>query len=204
MRKLLSTTFITLDGVMQAPGGPEEDTSLGFEYGGWSAPLWDQESNAFMADTMGHEYDLLLGRKTWDIFAAYWPKHPEIEEVATQFNKCNKYVASKGSVDTSRWENSHQLQGDVVAAVKALKATDGPELQVHGSGDFLQTLMTNNLLDEMRVITYPVLLGKGKKLFAEGTIPNALKYVSGLITSAGVAMAIYQPTGDEPKTGTMG
>ena len=92
MRKLLSTTFITLDGVMQAPGGPEEDLSLGFEYGGWSAPLWDQESNAFMADTMGHEYDLLLGRKTWDIFAAYWPNHPEIEEVATQFNKCNKYV----------------------------------------------------------------------------------------------------------------
>ena len=200
MRKLVVLTFVSLDGVMQAPGGPEEDTSGGFQYGGWTVPYFDEFSGNIMDEQMSMPFDLLLGRKTYDIFAAYWPKHPEIESVAGPFNKCKKYVVSHSHINLP-WENSELVSGDVVAKLRKLKAGDGPMLQVHGSGNLIQTLLKNDLVDELWLKTFPVTLGPGKRLFADGTIPAAFELVESKTSPSGVIFANYKRAG-EVKTGS--
>lgn len=200
MRKIVVLSFISLDGVMQAPGGPEEDTSDGFKYGGWTVPYSDEVSGELMGKQMSMPFDLLLGRKTYDIFAGYWPKHPEIEEVATPFNKAVKYVVSHEPIDLP-WEGSELITGDVVQKLRDLKAGDGPMLQVHGSGEMIQTLFKNDLVDELWLKIFPVTLGKGKRLWADGTIPAAFELVESKITPAGVIFANYKRAG-EVKTGS--
>ncbi len=202
MRKIVVLSFITLDGVMQAPGGPDEDTTSGFKYGGWQAPYNDEQSGIQMTKQLSVPFDLLLGRKTYDIFAGYWPKHPEIEFVATPFNKCKKYVVSNSQIDLP-WENSELITGDVVAKLKELKAGDGPMLQVHGSGNLIQTLLQHDLVDELWLKTFPLTLGTGKKLFEEGTRPAAFELTYSVITDNGVFFANYKRAG-EVTTGTIG
>lgn len=201
MRKLLVTTFLTLDGVMQAPGGPEEDETGRFEYGGWSVNHWDDKVSAFMQNTMGGGFDLLIGRKTYDIFAGYWP-HASVEDGAGPMNNATKYVASR-SPRTLDWQNSILLDGDVPEQVAALKLEDGPELQVHGSSNLIQTLLRHNLVDDFRLLVFPVVIGSGKRLFAEGSIPCELKLVDSSISDTGVYMGIYHPAGGIT-TGTFG
>jgi dihydrofolate reductase len=202
MRKIVVLSFITLDGVMQAPGGPEEDPSENFAYGGWQAPYGDDESGQEMSKQLSQDYDLLLGRKTYDIFAGYWPKHPEIEFVAGPFNKCTKYVVSGSQIDLP-WEHSELITGDVVAKLKELRDSDGSMLQVHGSGKLVQTLLQHDLVDELWLKTYPLTLGTGKKLFAEGTQVAAFELISSTVTPDGVIFANYKRAG-EVKTGTVG
>jgi dihydrofolate reductase len=193
MRKLISTTFVTLDGVMQAPGGPEEDGSDGFSSGGWSFHYWDETLDTTMARIMANPFDLVIGRKTYDIFAAFWPNADEQE--AKPLNEATKYVASRGRPELS-WRNSVQLEGDVAEAVAALKAGDGPQLQVHGSGDLLQTLIRHNLVDEFVVWTFPVVVGRGKRLFGDGTVPAGLQLVDTTVSGSGVVIGTYRPAGE--------
>lgn len=202
MRKIIVLSFITLDGVMQAPGGPEEDPSENFAFGGWQAPYGDELSGKEMTKQLSVPFDLLLGRKTYDIFASYWPKHPEIEVVAGPFNKCTKYVVSHDQIDLP-WEGSELITGDVVTKLKELKSGDGPMLQVHGSSNLVQTLLKNDMVDELWLKTYPLTLGSGKKLFADGTIPAAFELLESSVTSDGVIFANYRRAG-EVKTGTVG
>ncbi len=192
MRRLVVLSFITLDGVMQAPGGPEEDTTGGFKYGGWSVGYWDDSLAAAMGQQMSKPYDLLLGRKTYEIFAAYWP-HAK-DEFAAKINTARKYVVSR-TLSRVDWQNSTLVNGDVPREIKRLKEQDGPELQVHGSGNLIQTLHKHSLVDELRLKIYPVALGTGKRLFAEGTIPAGLKLVDFKTTATGVIIATYQPAG---------
>jgi dihydrofolate reductase len=199
MRKLIVTTFLTLDGVIQAPGGPGEDEDRGFRHGGWSVPYWDDQIGAFMEETMGKPFDLVLGRKTYDIFAAFWPTAPD-EAGGKPLNDATKYVASRGRPDLS-WRNSVLLKGDAAEAVAALKQEGGPELQVHGSADLLQTLLRHNLIDRFRLMTFPVLVGSGKRLFADGTAPASLAVVDSKVNTKGVVMSTYEPAG-ELVTGT--
>ena len=194
MRDLLVTTFLSLDGVMQAPGGPDEDPSGGFTLGGWSFGYFDDEVGEEMGQVMGRPFDLLLGRKTYDIFAGFWPNAPE-DETSSALNKATKYVASRGTPELS-WENSVLLEGDVAKAVAALKQTDGSELQVHGSGDLIQTLLAAGLVDRWHLVIHPVLIGSGRRLFADGTIPVSLKLVDGRVTTGGTFLATYEPAGD--------
>jgi dihydrofolate reductase len=201
MRRLLMTTFLTLDGVMQAPGGPDEDTSSGFAWGGWSFPYWDNVADEVMTETMSIPFDLVLGRKTYDIFAGFWPTAPE-EAGGKPLNDATKYVASRGQPSLP-WGPAVHLEGDVAARVAALKATDGPELQVHGSGDLAQTLIRNNLVDVYRLWIHPVTIGSGKRLFADGTIPAALKLVDSKVSTTGVVIGTYEPAG-ELATGSFG
>jgi dihydrofolate reductase len=200
MRKIVVLSFISLDGVMQAPGGPEEDTSGGFKFGGWTVPLSDEVSGEWMGEQMSMPFDLLLGRKTYDIFAGYWPNHPEIKEVAEPFNRAVKYVVSNSSPELN-WENSQLIDGDVAAKLKEIKAGDGPMLQVHGSGNMIQTLLKNDLVDELWLKIFPVLLGNGKKLFADGVIPAAFELTDSKVTPKGVIFANYKRSGDV-KTGS--
>lgn len=200
MRKIVVLSFISLDGVMQAPGGPEEDTSGGFKYGGWTVPYFDEFSGNIMDEQMSMPFDLLLGRKTYDIFAAYWPKHPEIESVAGPFNKCSKYVVSHDQIDLP-WKGSELVTDDVVAKLKELKSGDGPMLQVHGSGNMIQTLLKNDLVDELWLKIFPVTLGKGKRLFAEGTMPAAFELIDSKTSPSGVIFANYRRAGNV-KTGS--
>ncbi len=202
MRKIVVLSFITLDGVMQAPGGPDEDTTSGFKYGGWQAPYQGEQEGQQMIEQLSMPFDLLLGRKTYDIFAGYWPKHPEIEFVATPFNKCKKYVVSDIEIDLP-WENSELITGDVVSKLKDLKAGDGPMLQVHGSGNLVQTLLKEDLVDELWLKTFPLTLGTGKKLFEEGTQPAAFELTHSVVTDNGVIFANYKRAG-EVETGTIG
>ena len=192
MRKVIVLTFVTLDGVMQAPGGPEEDASGGFQHGGWSVPYWDDFLGSVMTNQMGHPFDLLLGRKTYDIFSAYWPKHPE---EGAELNRATKYVASR-SARKLEWEKSVLLQGDVVLDIKKLKAQDGPQLQVHGSADFLQTLLRSDLVDELWLKIYPITLGTGKRLFGEGSIAAAFTLKEAKPSPSGVLVASYVRAGD--------
>lgn len=205
MRKIVVLSFITLDGVMQAPGGPEEDPSENFSFGGWQAPLMDDDelSDKLMTEQLSEQYDLLLGRKTYDIFAGYWPNHPEIEFVATPFNRCTKYVVSNNADLDMSWEHSELVTGDVVAELEKLKASDGPMLQVHGSGNLVQTLLLNDLVDELWLKIYPFTLGTGKKLFADGTLPGAWEMTDGQVTKKGVVFANYKRAGNVV-TGTVG
>jgi dihydrofolate reductase len=201
MRKLVVTTFLTLDGVMQAPGGPEEDPSQAFDYGGWSANYWDDEMGRYMGDFMGKPFDLLLGRKTYEIFAGYWPTPPD-EAGGKPLNDATKYVASR-TLKSLDWGPSVLLEGDVAEAVAELKQQDGPELQVHGSGNLIQTLLQNNLIDQFHVWTFPVAIGSGKRLFADGTVPGGLKLIDTTISTTGVVIGTYVPAGPL-QTGSMG
>ena len=196
MRKIIVLTFISLDGVMQAPGGREEDPSEDFNYGGWTVPY---SLGNTMNEQMSMPFDLLLGRKTYDIFTSYWPKRND-GVIATSLNKAKKYVVSDGNIDLS-WEESAQINGDVVGKIKTLKEEDGPMLQVHGSSVLIQTLLKNDLVDELWLKIYPVTLGKGKRLFAEGTIPAAFELIESKTTPSGVIVATYKRAG-EIKTGT--
>ena len=192
MRKLIVLAFITLDGVMQAPGGPEEDTSGGFAYGGWTVPYGDDFLGQVMAEQMGQPFDLLLGRTTYEIFASYWPYHPE---QGAALNQATKYVASFDPMELT-WEKSVLLQGDVAEAVKELKAGNGPDLQVHGSGNLVQTLLQHDLVDELWLKIFPITLGQGKRLFAEGTIPAAFTLVEARTSPKGVIIASYRRAGE--------
>jgi dihydrofolate reductase len=198
---LRSTTFLTLDGVMQAPGGPGEDEEGGFSKGGWSVNFFDDEVGEAMDTFMSVPFDLVLGRKTFDIFAAYWP-NASPEDVAKQLNDATKYVASRGRPNLS-WERSVLLEGDVAQAVAGLKQEDGPELQVHGSGDLLQTLIREGIVDEFQLLVFPVLVGSGKRLFPQGTVPASLKLIESRVSPSGVVIGRYQPAG-ELVTGTFG
>jgi len=193
MRKIVVLSFISLDGVMQAPGGPKEDTSGDFKYGGWTVPYWDDFSGEIMSQQMGGEFDLLLGRKTYDIFAGYWPKQ-DPDSLGAPFNKATKYVVSRSSPKLS-WENSLLVDGDVVSKLKELKAQEGPMLQVHGSGNLIQTLLKEDLVDELWLKIFPLTLGKGKKLFAEGTIPAAFELAESKTSPKGVIFANYKRSG---------
>ncbi len=199
MRKIIVLSFVSLDGVMQAPGGPEEDTSGGFKYGGWTFPYFDDFSGNIMNEQMRMPFDLLLGEKTYDIFAGYWP-HQSGDIPAGVFNKATKYVVSDSSPELT-WENSVLIEGDVAAKLKELKQQDGPMLQVHGSGNMIQTLLQNDLVDELWLKIFPVTLGNGKRLFAEGTMPAAFELMESKTTPSGVIFANYKRAG-EVKTGS--
>jgi len=202
MRPLVVTQFLTLDGVAQAPGGPEEDTSGGFRYGGWVVPHFDDPMGRQIEEWFAGAQDFLLGRGTYEIFAAWWPKAPtEDDPIARALNTLPKHVASRTlrSVD---WDGARLIEGDVVDAVRALKAEDGGELQVHGSPGLTQTLLTADLVDELRLIVFPVTLGTGKRLFGEGTMPRGWRLTSSTGTPTGALIATYQRAGDVD-TGTM-
>ena len=194
MRKLIVNTFLTLDGVMQAPGGPGEDDSGGFTYGGWSVNYWDEPMGRFMDEAMSRPFDLVLGRKTYDIFAAHWPNAPE-EAGGKPLNDATKYVASRGR-PALEWSNSVLIDGDVAEGVAALKAEEGPELQVHGSGNLVQTLLRHGLVDQFRLMVFPLVIGSGKRLFAEGTLPAGLRLVDSSVSTTGVLMGVYEPAGE--------
>ena len=197
MRNIIVLTFLSLDGVMQAPGGPEEDTSGGFKYGGWTVPYFDDFAGKIMEEQMSKPSELLLGRKTFEIFASYWPKH---ESNWPGINEMTKYVASHSPL-TSDWNNTVLLEGDVVEEIQKLKEQDGPDLYVHGSGNLIQTLMKHDLVDEFWLKIFPLTLGSGKRLFAEGTIPASFTLEEAKISPKGVIIANYKRAG-EVQTGS--
>jgi dihydrofolate reductase len=194
MRKLIVSTFLTLDGVMQAPGGPGEDDSGGFGYGGWSVNYWDEQMGQVMGEAMSAPFDLVLGRKTYDIFAAYWP-HASEEAGAKPLNEATKYVASRGQ-PALEWSRSVLIEGAAAEGIAALKKSDGPELQVHGSGNLIQTLLRHNLIDQYRLWVFPMVIGSGKRLFADGTIPSGLRLVDSKVSTTGVIIGTYEPAGE--------
>lgn len=201
MRKLVVLSFITLDGVMQAPGGPEEDPTGGFKHGGWVAGYFDDFLGKVMAKQMSKPFDLLLGRKTYEIFAAHWPYvKTNGDPIAAGINNAKKYVASKTLI-TLDWSNSELIRGDIAKEVKKLKEQDGPVIQVHGSGSLIQTLLKHDLVDELWLKIFPITLGRGKRLFAEGTIPVGFKLLESEISPSGVIVATYMRAG-EVKTGS--
>src|SRR5829696_4330969 len=189
MRELIVNTFLTLDGVMQAPGGPDEDPGGGFEHGGWSFGYWDEPMQARMGDLMSKPFDLVLGRRTYEIFAAYWPESDE--PAAEPLNRATKHVAST-TLDSLQWENSRLIEGEVPDGVRVLKEEDGPELQVHGSSNLIQTLLQDGLIDEFRLYFFPLVLGKGKRLFDEGTVPGGMELTGSQVSSTGVIMSTYR------------
>jgi dihydrofolate reductase len=197
MRKIIVLSFISLDGVMQAPGGPEEDTSGNFTLGGWTVPYFDEFLGDVMTEQMVQPFDLLLGRKTFEIFASYWPDHPE---EGSGINRATKFVASN-TLTTHEWNKSVFLGGDVVRQIRQLKEGDGPDLQVHGSGELIQTLMENDLVDEFWLKIFPVTLGMGKRLFGSGTISGAYTLVDSKTSPSGVMIATLKRAGDV-KTGS--
>jgi dihydrofolate reductase len=193
MRNLITNTFLTLDGVVQAPGAPDEDTDGGFALGGWSVNYWDDHMGEVMGKTMGMPFDLILGRRTYDIFAAHWPRAGE-QDGAKSLNDATKYVASR-SHPRLEWTNSVLIDGDVATGVAALKAGDGPELQIHGSANLIQTLMRHDLIDEYRLWVFPVVVGQGKRLFADGVAPSSMTLVDSTVSTTGVSIGTYRPTG---------
>ena len=199
MRKLIVSTFLTLDGVMQAPGGPGEDDSGGFAHGGWSVNYWDERMGQVMGEATSSPFAMVLGRTTYDIMAAHWP-HASEEEGAKTFNDATKYVASR-SQPKLEWSNSVLIEGDAAEGLAALKAEDGPELQVHGSGNLIQTLLRQKLVDQYRLWVFPLVIGSGKRLFSDGTIPSGLKLVDSTVSTTGVVIGTYEPAG-EIVTGT--
>jgi dihydrofolate reductase len=193
MRKLIVSTFLSLDGVMQAPGGPGEDDDNGFAHGGWSVNYWDDHMGEVMGEAMSRPFDLVLGRRTYDIFAAHWPH--ATDDGAEPLNDATKYVASR-SRPTLEWSNSVLMDGDAAEGIAALKEQDGPELQVHGSGNLIQTLLRHNLVDEYRLWVFPVVIGSGKRLFADGTVPAGLRLVDSTVSTTGVVIGTYEPAGE--------
>ena len=197
MRKIIVLTFISLDGVMQAPGGPKEDTSGGFKYGGWTVPYFDDFSGKVMGEQMKEPFSLLLGRITFEIFASYWPQHADDWP---GINEAKKYVASN-TLSSSAWQNSIFLKGDIVQKLKKIKKEKGPDLKVYGSGNLAQTLFKNDLVDELWLKIFPITLGRGKRLFEEGTIPKAYKLIETKTSPSGVIIANYKRVG-KVKTGS--
>jgi dihydrofolate reductase len=193
MRKIVVLTFLSLDGVMQAPGGKGEDPSGKFDLEGWSVPYFDELVGEEMTEQMGQPFDLLLGRKTYEIFAAYWPK--QTDEAGVSLNKAKKYVITDGTVNLD-WAGSVQIKGDIVSEIKKIKQQGGPILQVHGSSNLIQTLLANDLVDELWLKIFPVTLGKGKRLFGKGTIPAAFKLTKSKTSVSGVIVASYTRAGD--------
>ena len=193
MRKLIVLTFVSLDGVMQAPGGPEEDTSGPFENGGWSVGYWDDVLAKTMGEQMGHEFHLLLGRKTYDVFEDAWPKL----DPTSAINSSRKYVVTHRDVpaETEVWKNVVRISGDVPAVIRQLKQEPGPELQVHGSGNLIQTLLKHDLVDELWLKIYPVTLGKGKRLFGDGTMAAGFELIHAETAPSGVIVASYRRAG---------
>ncbi|HLA97898.1 MAG TPA: dihydrofolate reductase family protein [Anaerolineales bacterium] len=191
MRKLVVLAFVSLDGVMQAPGGKGEDPSGGFNLEGWTVPYFDEAMGDEMTKQMSQPFDLLLGRKTYEIFASYWPLQSSDDPI----NKAKKYVVSNEAIKTE-WEEMIQISGDVVAEIEKLKQQDGPMLQVHGSTNLIQTLLANDLVDELWLKVFPVTLGKGKRLFGEGTIPAAFKLTESKALSSGAIIASYKRGGE--------
>ena len=190
MRKLALLTFVSLDGVMQAPGGPQEDTAGGFDLGGWTVEYFDEFLGETMGEQVGKPFAMLLGRKTYEIFAAYWPQAAK-EERADIFNNAKKYVASR-TLKKVEWQNSELIEGDIADAVKKLKEENGPEIQVHGSSDLIQTLIEHDLVDLLHLKIFPVTLGKGKRLFGEGAVPAGFKLLKSAASPSGVIVASYQ------------
>jgi dihydrofolate reductase len=194
MRRLIVSTFLTLDGVMQAPGAPQEDVEGGFAYGGWSVNFWDDLMGQVMTEAMSVPFDLVLGRRTYDIFAAYWPNASE-QAGAKPLNDATKYVASRGRPALT-WDPSVLIDGDTAEGVAKLKQEDGPELQVHGSGKLVQTLMRHELVDEYRLWVFPVVIGSGKRVFADGAIPGSLRLLDTKVSTTGVVIGTYEPAGE--------
>jgi dihydrofolate reductase len=201
MRKIVVGAFVSLDGVMQAPGGPEEDPIGGFQYGGWVAPLFDEKMGEIVGEMFSRPFDLLLGRKTYDIFAAHWPYVEKDDPIGPLFDRITKFVATRNPDFKPSWQNSRTLGPDPVAALKELKQEDGPDLLTQGSTDFLKTLLAHGLVDEFNVSVFPVILGKGKRLFGETSRPMGLKLVSVQSSSSGVVFTKYVPDG-EVRTGS--
>jgi len=197
MRKIIVLSFITLDGVMQGPGGPTEDTSGNFTLGGWTVPYFDDFLGKTMAEQMGKPFDLLLGRKTFEIFASYWPQH---EEEGAAINQATKYVASH-TLTTHEWKKTVFLNGNVVDEIRKLKQQNGPDLQVHGSGNLIQTLLEHELIDEFWLKLFPVTLGTGKRLFDKGTMPTSFALIDAKFSPGGVMIANFKRVG-KVKTGS--
>lgn len=195
MRRLIASTFVSLDGIMQAPGGPEEDPTSGFTLGGWTFNYWDEGMDISAAGFDGKDRELVLGRRTYEIFEAYWPCQPDDDPTAITLNAAKKYVASR-TLTTLDWNNSTLLGDDVVSEITALKAQPGPDLQIIGSGNLIQTLQAASLIDEYNVWTFPLVLGRGKRLFGETSKPFALRLVRSQISTTGVVMSTYVPSGD--------
>jgi dihydrofolate reductase len=194
MRKLVVGTFVTLEGVMQAPGGPDEDREGGFAHGGWSVNYWDEQMGTVITETTLRAGALLLGRKTYDIFAAHWPKVGGDDPIAAKLNSMPKYVASR-TRDRVEWNNSTLIRGDVAEEIRKLKAQDGGEIQVTGSGDLIQTLLEHDLVDEFNIWVFPLVLGTGKRLFGGGTLPSGLKLVDTTVFGTGVVVHRYERGG---------
>ena len=195
MRNVVAAAFVSLDGVMQAPGGPPEDPSGGFTLGGWTVPCWDEPMGQFMDEMFSAPFDLLLGRRTYDIFAAHWPYVEGDDPVKTAFNAVTKYVATRSDVPLT-WQNSVRMEGDAADAVRRLKQENGPTLLTQGSSVLLQTLLAHDLVDEFRLLVFPVILGPGKRLFGQGAIPAALKLTSSAVSTTGVTMSVYERAGE--------
>jgi dihydrofolate reductase len=195
MRKLVVGTFVTLDGVMQAPGGPDEDRDGGFEHGGWLVPYFDEKFLGIMTEWTKRAGAFLLGRKTYEIFAGSWPKSTDpADEIATALNTRPKFVASR-TLDTLAWNNSHLLEGDVAGEIAKLKTEEGGEIQVHGSSNLLQTLLEHDLVDTFRIWQFPIVLGTGKRLFGKGTIPRRFRLVDTLMNTADAVLHVYERAG---------
>ena len=198
MRKLTAAVFLSLDGVMQAPGGPEEDPTSDFRFGGWVQPHWGEDMGPFEQVIMG-DYDLLLGKRTYDIFAAYWPYNQD-NPIGEKFQRIDKYVLTHSDEPLS-WENSSKLSGETAEAVRKLKQSDGRDLLIQGSSTLYVPLLSAGLIDRLLLMTFPVLLGEGKRIFDGSEKPGALKLVESFVSEKGVVFASYEPAG-EVRTGT--
>jgi dihydrofolate reductase len=194
MRKVYGTAFISLDGVMQAPGGPEEDPN-GFDFGGWAFPHSEETADAALMEALGDGYDLLLGRRTYDIFAGFWPSVDDGNPIARAFNSCTKYVATSGGDESLTWQNSVALRGDVAHAVAELKRGEGPDLLVQGSSVLQQTLLRHELLDELTLLVHPIVLGAGKRLFGPDSTPASFELVRSTTSPKGVFVGTYRRAG---------
>ncbi len=200
MRRIRTATFTSLDGVMQAPGGPDEDPTGGFAFGGWIWPFFDEKAGGLMGEAMGEDYDLLLGRRTYEIFAAYWPFMDD--EIGRTFNAIEKYVVA-GPDTPMTWAGSHRLEGEAADAVRKLKQTEGRDLLIQGSSEVIHTLLAHDLIDELTVLTFPLVLGKGKRLFDGGSRPHAWTMVKTRSSTTGVVISRYE-RGGEVQTGSFG
>ena len=196
MRKIIVGAFTSLDGVMQAPGGPDEDPVGGFRFGGWVAPFFDEKMGAFVDALFAKPFDLLLGRKTYDIFAAHWPYVEKDDPIGPLFDRINKYVATRNPAFKTVWQNSHVLGPDTIAAVRRLKEEDGPDLLTQGSTEFLKALFEHDLVDEVHVSIFPVILGRGKRLFGDAAFPRALTLIDSRTSDTGIVMNRYARAGD--------
>lgn len=197
MRKIIAITQVTLDGIMQGPGGPDEDRTNGFSLGGWAMRFVDDAAQQVIDETIAGEFDMLLGRRTYEIFAGYWP-HQGDNPIAKAFNKATKFVVTR-TLDQLDWNTSQRISGDVVDEIRRLKASEGPVLHVWGSSALLQTLIGADLIDEHRLWVFPVLLGEGKRLFEKGVPPRGLSLVTTRSTPSGVLLNTYRPAGPLPK-----